>query len=537
MRKFSSYGPVDKDLHYYVPRKELVASAWQQLRGEPPSKGGHYITVWAPRQRGKTWVMREVLWTLQKDPYLDVLKLNLEHLKMTDDVDVVINDIAKRIIESLALDIAPPEHLNQFYDVFKRGVLQRPLVLIMDEFDALTPDAINGIASVFRNIYIQRQDQADRPSEARDYLLHGVALIGVRSVLGIENQRGSPFNVQRSLHIPNLTADEVNQMYHWYIRESGQEVAQDVIDRVYYETQGQPGLVSWFGELLTETYNESPDRPITMPQFERVYSLALNVLPNNNILNVISKARQEPYRSLVLQFFQTGKKTNFRYDEPHLNHLYMNGVIDWELAENGEYYVKFPCPFVQKRLFNYFAFDLYSDVGRLYKPFEDLSDTITERTLNVKNLLRRYQAYLHQNRRWLWHDVPRRKTDLRPFEAVYHFNLYMYLYRFLERRKAQVVPEFPTGNGKIDLLIRYAGRLYGIEVKSFVDDYEYKLALQQAARYGRQLNLPEITLAVFVEDIDEANRARYEVPHHDPQTGVVVIPVFIAINENPVNEE
>ena len=36
------------------------------------------------------------------------------------------------------------------------------------------------------------------------YLLHGLALVGVRAVLGIDSDRGSPFNVQRSLHVPNL---------------------------------------------------------------------------------------------------------------------------------------------------------------------------------------------------------------------------------------------------------------------------------------------------------------------------------------------
>ena len=52
MRKFCSYGPVDTDLHYYVPRTELIEQALLQLRGEDPKKSGHYITVWAPRQTG-----------------------------------------------------------------------------------------------------------------------------------------------------------------------------------------------------------------------------------------------------------------------------------------------------------------------------------------------------------------------------------------------------------------------------------------------------------------------------------------------------
>ena len=40
MRKFSSYGPVDPEIHYYVPRQALVDFAYQQLLGDNPDKGG-----------------------------------------------------------------------------------------------------------------------------------------------------------------------------------------------------------------------------------------------------------------------------------------------------------------------------------------------------------------------------------------------------------------------------------------------------------------------------------------------------------------
>ena len=40
MRKFSSYGPIDTDLHYHVPRTELIDFAHAQLIGENPMKGG-----------------------------------------------------------------------------------------------------------------------------------------------------------------------------------------------------------------------------------------------------------------------------------------------------------------------------------------------------------------------------------------------------------------------------------------------------------------------------------------------------------------
>jgi hypothetical protein len=148
-----------------------------------------------------------------------------------------------------------------------------------------------------------RQNQTNKSTAEKNYLLHGLALIGVRAVLGVENIKGSPFNVQRSVHIPNLTHDEVVYLFDWYQREQTQKIEPDVVERIWYEFKGQPGLTCWFGELLTETYNTAPSQPITMALFEGVYAAALNLLPNNNILNLISKAKQEPYKPYVLEIF------------------------------------------------------------------------------------------------------------------------------------------------------------------------------------------------------------------------------------------
>ncbi len=91
----------------------------------------------------------------------------------------------------------------------------------------------------------------------------------------------------------------------------------------------------------------------------------------------------------------------------------------------------------------------------------------------------------------------------------------------------QVFPEFPTGNGKIDIIIRYAGRIYGIEVKSFTNLPGYKESLKKAAEYGRQLKLPEIHLVFFVERIDDENRKKYEKDFTDEASGVKVKPIFV----------
>jgi hypothetical protein len=400
---------------------------------------------------------------------------------------------------------------------------------MIDEFDALEEEFINKFASEFRKMYTDRATETDRISAEKSYLLHGLALVGVRSVLGIENVTGSPFNVQRSLHIPNLTFEEVDGMFKWYEDESGQQVEQEVIARLYDETFGQPGLTCWFGELLTEGFEEYQplkDKPITMETFEEVYAAALNVLPNNNILNIISKARQEPYKGFVLGMFKTDEKILFKYDNPVINFLYMNGVIGQEKPDTMANYVKFTCPYVQKRLFNYFSDELFHYMGKIFEPFENLDDTITDERLNIRNLMRRYEKHLRANREWLLQDAPRR-ADLRIYEAVYHFNLYMYLYHFLEGFGGRIYPEFPTGNGKIDLIIEYSGKTYGLEVKSYTTHKEFQDALLQAARYGKQLGLAEISLVVFVEAIDEKNRNTYEVDYADEDTGTIVIPIFV----------
>ena len=528
MRRFSSYGPVDTDLHFHAPRTALIDRVLAALTGGGgPENGGGYITVWAPRQRGKSWIVGQAVRRLRDDPRnraFDVVATSVEHLKTVRDAGVVIGRLAADIAGALGVDAGPIRSADGFDAVFRAERGAKPLILVLDEFDALPAEAIEGIVGVFRKIHGHRRLQAGRPAGEVDYRLHGVALVGVRGALGVDSATGSPFNVQQSVHVPNLTEDEVGGMFAWYERESGQAVEPAVVERVYRETGGQPGLTSWLGELLTETYNRRGPS-ITMKDFDAAYADAVDALPNANVQHLIGKVREAPYRDVVLDFFQTGERRPFHFDEPHVNFLYLNGVIDREQAADGRQYVKFSCPFVQKRVFNYFSSTLAGYTGSVFTGFEDLSDTITDDGLDVRRLLQRFERHLRANRGWLLKDAPRRR-DLRVFEAVHHFVLYTFLDRFLQPRGGRVYPEFPAGNGAIDLLVRYAGKAYGLEVKTFTDAFGYRRALGQAARYARQLGLDRVTLVFFVDGVDDANRGAYEAAHVD-EAGATVDPVFV----------
>ncbi|MEM7535509.1 MAG: AAA-like domain-containing protein [Chloroflexota bacterium] len=533
MPTFTSYGIVDPEIHYHVPRTELIDRTLGQLIGETPEKGGHYITVWAPRQAGKSWVLHRVRRRIHdesKYDWIDAVEIDLQDLEWISDPHIVIREIASRIFLELGIDDTEhplPEKSSDFHQLFTAPILKRPLILIMDEFDALQPQVIKAITGVLRNIYIRRQKQSDKGTTEKYYLLHGVALIGVRSVLGIENQSGSPFNTQRSINIPNLTEVEVNDLFQQYIAFSGQAIEQDVINRIYYEFRGQPGLTCWFGELMTEKFNSNPRQPFTIQHFNPIFIQARDGEPNSNIMNLVKKANDPVYKGQVLQLFQTSDKIPFSFDDEQLNFLYMNGVIDYENGLGG-LFVKYPNPFIQKRLFNSFAREMFGNLGRLHNPFIAIENVITDTSLNIPNLLKLYENYLQEHRASALKDAPLR-ADLHIHEATFHFHLYKYLVEFMQPKGGNVVPEFPTGNGKIDLLIHHAGQVYGLEVKSFSDSYEYRKALEQTAKYANSMGWPLTWLVFFTEQIDEPNRAKYQVTYRDPQTHVVVEPIFIEL--------
>ena len=100
-----------------------------------------------------------------------------------------------------------------------------------------------------------------------------------------------------------------------------------------------------------------------------------------------------------------------------------------------------------------------------------------------------------------WKDQPRR-TDLHLTEFAGHFHLYAWLLNAIGRR-CTISPEFPTGNGRVDLHIRCGEKCGIIEVKSFTDRSESLKARQQAATYGTQIGLKAVTLVLFIPVKDE----------------------------------
>ena len=381
---------------------------------------------------------------------------------------------------------------------------------------------IDQLVTLFRDIYLKRES----------YLLHGLALIGVRAVLGVESERGSPFNIQRSMHVNNFTRDEVYDLYNQYIEESGQRIEDEVIEAVYSVTRGQPGLVCWFGELLTEKYNPGKDKIIDMEVWEDVYLNAIYVEWNNTVLNLIKKAKGR-YLDKVLKVFNQADIV-FSLDREWCSYLYLNGIIDMDtvIDEQGKKHKVciFSNPFIQQRLYNALTNEFVGEDTPIYalRIRDDLSDVFEVDDLNLPALIERYRDYLKRLKEKNispFKEQPKR-ADLNIYESGGHFHLYHWLMNALSRR-CSVSPEFPTGNGRVDIHLRCNKKEGVIEVKSFRDMHTLEQSILQASEYAKLLNLSSIVLVVFLTGVEEDEAMQLKSQREINEVMVYVEPVVI----------
>ncbi|MBF0227475.1 MAG: ATP-binding protein [Desulfobacterales bacterium] len=499
MRKFNSYGPVDEKKDFTVHRQDLIKTCRNNLIGD--IDGGHYFTIWAQRQTGKTWLMRRVKEEIEvKYPdkfVIGTMSAQRVIFRQNDSDESFFRQLSNLFKLCFNIEIPMIQNWDDWINFFLTGkIFNRPVILFIDEFDKLPPNIIDNMLTLFREMYLNREN----------YCLHGLALIGV---LGVESERGSPFNIQRSLHIPNFVKDEVIDLYQQYQNESGQKIDSSVVEKIFESTRGQPGLVCWFGELLTETYNPETQKIININDWENVFEAAVYKEWNNSVLNLIKKAKGE-YLNYVTELF-TKPNISFSIWSDWCSYLYFNGIIDEQINidSNGKenYVCRFSSPYVQACLYNALTIDIIGDKMPItaLTPLDDLSDVFENKEINVPNLLERYKDYLKRLKARginTWKEQPRR-TDLHLTEAVGHFHLYAWLKEAL-LDSCIISPEFPTGNGKVDLHLKCKDKKGIIEVKSFQNYPKLVQGKTQSANYAKKMCLDSVTMALFAPFDDES---------------------------------
>ena len=282
MRFFNTTGPVRPAEHYCIPPLDRLDlhNVLSMIRNE------RYFVLHAPRQTGKTsalLALRELLNHGSAGKYRCVYA-NVEVGQAAGEnteraMRAILDELAvwarSTLDDGLVEEIWPDLLARSGPDGCLGQVLSRwaeahptPLVLLIDEIDALVGDTLLSVLRQLRAGYVRRPNGFPQSvvlcgvRDVRDYRIHSGSQNAV--VAG-----GSAFNVKaRSLRLGDFSRDQVASLLTQHTAETGQAFAEEAIETIWTQTQGQPWLVN---ALADETCSagqagEDPDSPITADQ-------------------------------------------------------------------------------------------------------------------------------------------------------------------------------------------------------------------------------------------------------------------------------
>ena len=256
MRFFTTAGPIKPARHYCIPPLERLdlAAVLALIRDEK------YFVLHAPRQTGKTSILLALRDLLNAEGIYRCVYVNVEGGQAArEDVERVtrtvlaglasrerltfgdefLGEIWPAILAEFGPDFALQEALTRWAEASPK-----PLVLLIDEIDALVGDALLSVLRQLRAGYDLRP--AGFPQsvvlcgvrDVRDYRIHSRSANA--TIAG-----GSAFNIKaRSLRLGDFSPDEVQALLGQHTAETGQAFTADARETIWTQTQGQPWLVN-----------------------------------------------------------------------------------------------------------------------------------------------------------------------------------------------------------------------------------------------------------------------------------------------------
>ena len=269
MRWFNTAGPVDPADHYLIP--PLSRLDRDKVLGLVRDK--KYFVLHAPRQTGKTSALLALAEALNEQGFRCVYATVETARTARDDVDRAmrsvlaavasqawtsqgdgfLDDIWPDVLARVGSDAALGESLKRWAEASPR-----PLVLLIDEIDAMVGDSLLSVLQQLRAGY------PGRPA----HFPHSVVLCGLRDVRDYRmGSTVSPFNISAvSLRLGDFSKEETLGLLAQHTVETGQDFTPEALEAVWAQTRGQPWLVNALAYKAcfeNETRREDRSRPVT----------------------------------------------------------------------------------------------------------------------------------------------------------------------------------------------------------------------------------------------------------------------------------
>lgn len=470
MRYFNTSGPCDPMRHYMLMREPLVR------KGQALVDQGRYFTIFAPRQAGKTTYFQILLRHLAETNYTPVW-ISFEGLKTLTRAEFYQALTLYLQDEFTAQGIQVNATIQNQFDLqlFLRQVstMSHPIVLVIDEFEDVPEIVLSELMHTFRAMYQKRQQ----------HKLHSLILAGVSTVAELVVSSASPFNVVDALRIPYFTPDETAELIGQHTTETGQPFADEVVQAIYTNTAGQPGLVCALCGYLVEEVIPDRTQPVTMPAFYATLKHFITERFDKNIINIVQKALER--KAFMLRALFTDTPIAFTVDNPDIAYLFAHGVVD-----NVDGDVDIPVPLYKKRLIAAFRPLINGEAEHYVSAQDTFSAYITADGLNLPAILTQYREYVHRRG---FHAFNTEQLK----EGAWHYSLDGFINFFIERLGGTTLVEVPSGRGRTDILILHRQRKYLLETKIFTDQYYLQQGKQQLADYLTTEGLTEGYYIVF----------------------------------------
>ncbi|MEA3545903.1 MAG: AAA-like domain-containing protein, partial [Thermodesulfobacteriota bacterium] len=278
---FNTAGPIKPELHYRIPSLERLD--WDEVQMLIASQ--KYFLLHAPRQTGKTSALLEMMETLNRGDTYHAVYANIEGAQaarnnIESGIDTVCSVVAhsaetylneERLVQWLfegsgkQIDVA--DRLNKLLSYWAK-ISSKPVVLFLDEVDALVGDTLISLLRQIRSGYAQRPTMFPQ----------SIVLCGVRDIKDYRIHQGngdiitggSAFNIKAaSLTLGNFTRDEVHNLWQQHTAATGQTFAEEIFPELWEDTTGQPWLVNALAYELTWEDRSLRDRtvPITLEHY------------------------------------------------------------------------------------------------------------------------------------------------------------------------------------------------------------------------------------------------------------------------------
>ncbi len=313
---FNTSGPIKPEDHYAIPPLQRVD--WDEIQHLIASE--RYFVLHAPRQTGKTSALLAMMATLNAQGRFACAYANIEGAQAArGDETQGIPAACDALVDAIELYLANRE-LKSWYKAEKASiapqhlltsVLQQwaqtastPVVLLLDEVDALVGDSL---ISLLRQI---RAGYAQRPRAFPQSLV----LCGVRDVRDYRMRSGdqevitggSAFNIKAvSLLLRNFSADETRALWLQHTAATGQVFADAIFPELWEDTAGQPWLVNALGNEVTWNDRAARDRTRSIGLEDyRAGRERLIQSRATHLDQLADKLKEERERSVISPFLQ-----------------------------------------------------------------------------------------------------------------------------------------------------------------------------------------------------------------------------------------